>query len=78
MSRYSSIWEAIKRDLKCQITSPAPLHKRVIKGVIRTKDEDIAFKLQCAEKAKKYRLSYTKKGNVISFRLHEYDHIGAI
>ena len=78
MARYDVIWNHLKLHSTCAITSPAPLHKRVIKGVIRTKDEDTIFKLECAQRAKKFRLSYTKKGNVITFKLHEYDNIGAI
>lgn len=78
MARYDSIWNELKKNHICKISSPASLHKRVIKGVIRTKDEDTFFKLECAEKAKKYRISYSKVGNVITFKLHCYDNIGAI
>ena len=75
MSKYSPIWDTLKKTSECKITSPIALHKRVIKGVIRTKDSDTTFKFECSLKATKYRLHYTTKGNIIHFKLLKFDDV---
>lgn len=68
-SMYSPIWERIKKDDYCRITAPTPLHKRIIKAVIKRKHEDLAFKLLLSERGKRARISHSVKGTVIEFRL---------
>lgn len=71
MSRYSPIWEQLKTTRICHIAVVPKLQKRVIKAVIRTKDEDLVFKLQAAEGHKKYTLEYICEGAKITFKLKE-------
>jgi hypothetical protein len=69
MRKYQPIWEKIKEKGCCKIAAPKELHRRTIRGVIKEKDEDIGFKILSAEKWSWNKLSYTKKGNEITFTL---------
>lgn len=71
MSRYSPIWEALKANKICHTAVPPKLHKRVIKAVIRTKDEDTIFKLESSLAHKKYTLEYKVTASMITFKLKE-------
>lgn len=68
-SKYSPIWENLKRDLEARVVAHPALHRRIIKAVIKRKDEDLGYKVLNAEMYKKAKLSYTIEGNVITFRI---------
>jgi hypothetical protein len=69
-SRYQPIWDALKAQGQCRIVAPLPLHRRIIKAVIKRKDEDLGYKLELSEKYKKAKLAYKIEGNTITFTLH--------
>lgn len=69
MSRYTPIWEELKVKRVIALAVPPQLHRRVIKAVIRTKDEDVAFKFQAAEEHRKYTLEYKIEQAKITFTL---------
>lgn len=71
VSRYLPIWNKLKTENKVSVAVPQPLHKRVIKAVIKRKDEDLAFKFLISEACagRKAYLSYTTQENVIHFKL---------
>lgn len=68
-SKYSPIWESLKKDKSCRITAPTPLHARIIKAVIKRKDLDLAYKLELGEANSRARLGYARNGSIIRFWL---------
>lgn len=68
-SRYTPIWLKLKADHKVSVVIPSPLHKRLIKAVIKRKDEDVTYKFILGEQGKKARLKYSVQENVIHFKL---------
>jgi hypothetical protein len=46
MRYYQAIWEDIKKKEIVRITAPKPLHRRIIKAVIKEKWLDYAYKLE--------------------------------
>lgn len=70
MRKYQPIWEQLKQKGFCKVAVPKPLQRRVIKGVIKEKDEDIVFKFLSAEDGKWYKLSYVIHGAEITFSIH--------
>jgi len=71
-SRYLPIWNKLKADRKVSVALPPPLHRRLIKAVIKRKDEDLGYKLLMGEECKKVYLSYTVEESVIHFKLSIY------
>ena len=69
MRQYQPIWEALKKGGVCIITAPAPLHRRIIKAVIKEKYNDLGYKLELAENNKRAKIVYTKKHSMIEFKL---------
>ena len=72
MARYDSIWKQLKETSHCAITAPTQLHHRIVRGVIKAKDEDIVFKLQQTDKYKRAKLAYKCEGNRVRFFLTQY------
>lgn len=72
MSRYTSIWKQLKDTGHCAITAPTQLHRRIVRGVIKDKDEDLAFKLQQTDIFKRAKLTYLCEGNRVRFFLTKY------
>lgn len=66
---YQPIWEKIRDTGKCSISAPSPMHKRIIKAVIKEKGNDLGFKVLSAEKWRWNKLSYTISGSMITFTL---------
>jgi hypothetical protein len=46
MRYYEAIWEDIKKKEVVRITAPKPLHRRIVKAVIKEKWLDYAYKLE--------------------------------
>ena len=72
MARYDGIWKQLKETNHCAITAPTQLHRRIIRGVIKAKDEDNLFKLHCLDIYQRKILSYKCEGNRIRFFLTKY------
>jgi hypothetical protein len=70
MSRkYQPIWEALKSKRKCTIAAPKPLHKRIIKAVVKEKYQDLGYRFELEELEKSARISYTQKESMLEFKL---------
>lgn len=76
--KYSDIWEALKAQSHVTLAVPIPLHKRVIKGVINTKDRDVIFKFECSEKKRDYRIEYISEQSRIRIFLREFIKVAAL
>jgi hypothetical protein len=70
-SKYYPIWKRLKDDKHVQIVAPRVLHRRIIKAVIKRKDEDLGFKLTESLNYQKWYLHYVVEGNTISFYLSQ-------
>lgn len=71
VSRYLPIWNKLKTENKVSVALPQPLHRRLIKAVIKRKDEDLAFKFLLSEECagRRAKLQYSIQENVVHFRL---------
>lgn len=78
MRKYHSIWEALKKDKHCVITTHVRLHSRIVKAVVGMKDRDVGYKIRKAEEGRKMILRHTKNGAMIRFFLTEYSFDGKI
>jgi len=67
--KYTPIWEKIKRDGVCCIAAHKKLHRRIIRGVSKEKDEDTSYKFLLAEEGKVARLTCESRGNEVIFTL---------
>jgi len=72
MAKYDRIWQQLKETGKCTVTVPIQLQRRIVRGVIKAKDEDSAFKLQQLTAAKRSKISYDCQGNRVRFFLTNY------
>lgn len=68
-SKYAPIWNRLKADRKVSVAIPSPLHRRLIKAVIKRKNEDLGYKYLLGEQGKKAILEYTIHEQVITFKL---------
>ena len=69
MRMYEPIWQQIKQERDCRIQVPAHMQARVVKGVIKEKDRDQAFKdaapfarLQIEREPIKHRVRFVLDG----------------
>lgn len=69
VSKYAAIWAKLKSTGKCRLVSDPSIHRRIIKAVIKRKDEDLVYKMLLAEENKKGRLAYTIDNNELIFVL---------
>jgi hypothetical protein len=71
MRQYEPVWQAIKTNLMCDISAHRAYHRRIIKAVVKEKDMDLGFKLECTERYPPVQafIKTTRNGSVISFRL---------
>ena len=67
--QYEPIWDQLKVQGKCRIAAPQPLHKRIIKAVVKEKYNDVGYKFLLSETGKTARLSYSRKNSEITFKL---------
>ena len=77
-TKYSPIWEALKKDSKVVLAVPLPLHKRVLRGLSVCKDKDLVFKYSADHKNKRYILESVAEHARITITLKEYDKIADI
>ena len=69
VSMYAGIWNKLKADKSCRVAADPKIHKRIVKAVIRRKDEDLGYKLLLENSRKKARLAYEFNGSQIIFTL---------
>ena len=69
--QYQPIWEQIKRDGFCDVSTQRAWHARVKKAVIKEKDMDLGFKLECSERWPPVNafLETKRDGSILRFRL---------
>ena len=54
--RYAPYWEKLKNDKLLTILCDAKTFQRIRRAIIKEKDEDILFKMECAESDLYYRI----------------------
>ena len=71
MRQYETVWNEIKINKTLRLSSPRPFHKRIIKAVVKEKDMDLGYKLECSESyPPTYALLRSKReGAIITFTL---------
>lgn len=77
-SKYDSIWENLKLHNTCKVAIPTGVQKRVIKGVIHSKDHDAIRKLEMNSIRKKEKITYVTDGPMVTFTLTQYDNLREI
>lgn len=70
--RYYPIWRRLKDTGECKLSIPIGLQDRIIKAVIRTKDEDVVYKFEQGEKKRWAKLEYTTNGALVHFKLTQH------
>lgn len=73
MGKYSPIWNTLKDKGKVSLAIPLAAQDRVIKGVIKTKDEDLVRKLMLSNSRKREKLTITKQASKVTITLVTYD-----
>ena len=69
MRKHQPIWEQLKLTSTVSIAAEEKLHARIVKAVIKEKSSDLAWKYLQLDKGKKWKISYTKEGKLITFKL---------
>lgn len=69
MRQYEPIWIKLKKEGSCRITAPTPLHRRIIKAVIKEKYMDDGYRLELSENNKSARIEHSCHQAVITFKL---------
>ena len=72
MRQYEPVWQAVKTNLMCDISAHRLHHRRIIKAVIKEKDMDLGFKLECSERSPPVQaiLQLKRSGSIISFTIN--------
>lgn len=70
--QYEPVWEQIKSQGYCDISAHRAYHMRIKKAVVKEKDADLHYKMQCLESNPPTvaKLKSKQKGSVIKFTLH--------
>ena len=78
LRQYEPAWLAIKQNpnpptgkFSCELSAHKAHHPRIIKAVVKEKDMDVGYKLECSEMKppQRSRLRVTTSGSIIRFRL---------
>ena len=69
MRKYQRIWEALKSYHTVSLEAELTMHARIIKAVRKEKNIDLGWKLLSLELGKKYVLTESVSGSVITFTL---------
>jgi len=69
--QYEPIWQQIKANGHCEISTHRAYHKRIIKATVKEKDMDLGYKLECTERYPPVQavLRTSRSGSVIKFTL---------
>ena len=77
-SKYSPIWNKLKRENSCRITAPVIYHKTIIKMVKNKRDDDIAYRFELAERGLTHVIKTKIIGTVITFTLKQKSTLEAL
>lgn len=71
-SKYSAIWQALKRDKKITLSIAPGLETRIIKALNKRKQNDTVFQFEAREERQKYRVRHTisENGRIMRITLH--------
>lgn len=71
MRQYEPIWNQIKTESYCEISAHRAYHRRIIKAVVKEKDLDLGYKLECSERTPPVfaLMKSTRSGSVIRFSI---------
>ena len=71
MRQYEPIWQEIKLNGYCDISTHRAYHRRIIKAVVKEKDKDLGYKLECTERYPPQIavLRSSRSGSIIKFTL---------
>jgi hypothetical protein len=71
MRQYEPVWIAIKTQSHCEISAHRAYHRRIIKAVVKEKDMDLGYKLECTERYPPVQavLRTSRSGSIIKFTL---------
>ena len=70
MRKYQPIWKKLKDSKKVSIVADKRMHARIKRGVIKEKDEDLAFKVETDQiYGKTYKLYISSEGDVLTFQI---------
>lgn len=72
MGKYDPIWRTLKEKGTVSLAIALPLQARVIKGVIHTKDHDLLYKIELAEKKRSAKLEYVQEQSRVTIKLNVY------
>lgn len=75
MRQYESAWIQLKKTGTLRIAANRALHRRIIKAIIKEKDIDLGFKLECADRFIKAQIRYVRSTSVITFNLKKFNTI---
>lgn len=70
-SRYSPIWEELKKNGTVTIVASPALHKRIVKAVLKRKNLDVGYKFQQSELGYDCFVSHKKIGTQVIFMLRK-------
>ena len=71
MRQYTPIWNEIKIKGFCDVSTHRAYHRRIIKAVVKEKDLDLGYKLECSERYPPQIavLRSSRSGSIIKFTL---------
>lgn len=72
MRQYEPIWEQIKIEGRCEVSTHRKWHKRIIHALWKEKDLDLEYKLWCSEQVPPIKavMSTQRIGSIIKFHLN--------
>lgn len=74
VSRYTPLWESLKKDGKLSLLVFPPLKNRLIKAIRKKRDTDLAFRYELSERNMRAVIHWTYKNNILNARL-EYSRL---
>jgi predicted N-acetyltransferase YhbS len=75
-SKYSAIWQSLKRDKHITLSIVPGLETRIIKALNERKQYDKVFQFEAAEEGHKYRVKHTISDNGRVMKITLYRSIG--
>lgn len=72
LRQYQPVWDSIKTSGRCEIAANKVYHPRIKKAVVKEKDMDLGYKLECSEMKppKRGTLKSNSVGSKIIFTLN--------
>lgn len=60
--KYETAWKTLKEKQIVRIAAHPAVHARILKAVIKEKDMDVVYKLQCADDCKRAIINHRHNG----------------